>query len=82
MRSMTANDAKKHFGELLDIARREPVAVHKHGRPVTVMLSVEDFDELKSQQAKRWLHDNKAALDSSNDHVEKNGLPLDRHRQF
>ncbi len=82
MRSMTANEAKKHFGQLLDTARREPVAVHKHGRPVTVMLSVEDYDNLKSGPVNQWLRDNKAALDSSNDYVEKHGLPLDRHRQF
>jgi len=47
MKFMTANDAKKHFGELLDTARREPVSVQKHGRPVAVMVSVEDYDELE-----------------------------------
>ncbi|MEE8394113.1 MAG: type II toxin-antitoxin system Phd/YefM family antitoxin [Rhodospirillales bacterium] len=47
MRTMTANEAKKHFGELLDTARSEPVSVKKHGRPVAVMLSAEDYDELE-----------------------------------
>jgi len=50
MKTMSANEAKKHFGELLDIARREPVSVEKHGRPVAVMMSAEDYDEI--QQAK------------------------------
>ena len=53
MRSMTANDAKKHFGELLDTARREPVSIHKHGRPVTVMMSVEDFNDYQQAQRNR-----------------------------
>ncbi|MBL6932232.1 MAG: type II toxin-antitoxin system prevent-host-death family antitoxin [Rhodospirillales bacterium] len=86
MRTMTANDAKKHFGELLDTARREPVSVQKHGRPVAVMLSAEDYEDLKAginpAQSGDWLRDNKAALESSNDYVEKHGLPLARHRQF
>jgi len=50
MRTMSANEAKKHFGELLDTARREPVTVEKHGRPVAVVMSAEDYDEI--QQAK------------------------------
>lgn len=32
--------------------------------------------------AERWLEENKGALESSNRYVEKNGLPLARHRQF
>jgi len=50
MRTMNANDAKKNFGQLLDTARREPVTVHKHGRPVTVMLSIEDFEGYRKIQ--------------------------------
>lgn len=33
-------------------------------------------------KAARWKNDNAAALESSNQWVEANGLPLDRHRQF
>jgi prevent-host-death family protein len=39
---MTARDAKNHFGEFLDSARREPVVVTKNDRPVGIMISVED----------------------------------------
>jgi antitoxin CcdA len=34
------------------------------------------------KRTERWLLENKAALDSSNDYVEKQGLPLARCRQF
>lgn len=34
------------------------------------------------KRGERWLAENKAALDSSNEYVEKNGLPLARHRRF
>ncbi len=42
MKVMTARDAKNHFGEFLDSARREPVLVTKNDRPVGIMISVED----------------------------------------
>jgi antitoxin CcdA len=34
------------------------------------------------KRAELWLVENKAALDSSNEYVEKHGLPLARYRQF
>jgi prevent-host-death family protein len=48
MRSMTAKDAKYSFGKLIDLARAEPVAVAKHGRPVVVVMAVEEFERLKA----------------------------------
>ena len=42
MKVMTARDAKNHFGEFLDSARREPVVVTKIDCPVGIMISVED----------------------------------------
>jgi len=49
MRSMSAKDAKYGFGRLIDIARAEPVVVEKHGRPVVVVLAVEEFDWLQER---------------------------------
>jgi antitoxin CcdA len=34
------------------------------------------------KRAELWLSENKAAIESSNEYVEKHGLPLARHRQF
>lgn len=47
MKTMTAKDAKYGFGRLIDLARAEPVAVAKHGRPVVVVISVEEYERLK-----------------------------------
>ena len=47
MRCMTAKDAKYGFGRLIDLARAAPVAVAKHGRPVVVVLAVEEYKRLK-----------------------------------
>ena len=45
---MSAKDAKDGFGRLIDTARAEPVVIEKHGRPVVVVLSVEEFERLKA----------------------------------
>jgi prevent-host-death family protein len=42
---MSSTDAKTHFGALLDMAQREPVTIHKKGRAVAVMLSMQDFED-------------------------------------
>ncbi len=51
MQTLTAKDAKYDFGRLIDLARAEPVTVAKHGRPVVVVLSVEEYERLKSLDA-------------------------------
>jgi prevent-host-death family protein len=48
MKSMSARDAKNGFGLLLDTARAEPVTIKKHGRPVVIVMSVEEYDRLAS----------------------------------
>ena len=48
MKAMAAGKAKNGFGLLIDTARAEPVTIEKHGRPVAVMLSVEEFERLKA----------------------------------
>lgn len=48
MRTLTAKEAKYGFGRLIDLARAEPLAVAKHGRPVVVVLAVEEFERLKT----------------------------------
>ena len=47
MKTMSARDAKHQFGLLIDTARAEPVVIEKHGRPVVVVLAVEEFERLK-----------------------------------
>ena len=49
MKSMSAKEAKNGFGLLLDTARAEPVTIEKHGRPVAVVLSTEEYERLLSR---------------------------------
>lgn len=48
MRTLNAKDAKYGFGRLIDLARAAPVTVAKYGRPVVVVLSVEEYERLKA----------------------------------
>ncbi len=39
-------------------------------------------EAVRQQKAAQWLEENRAALHSSNEWIEKNGLPLEKYRQF
>ena len=51
MQHISARDAKNGFGRLIDTARAEPVAIKKHGRPVVVVLAVEEYERLKGLES-------------------------------
>lgn len=51
MRTLSAKDAKYGFGRLIDLARAGPVTVAKYGRPVVVVLAVEEYERLKALDA-------------------------------
>jgi hypothetical protein len=62
MKTLTAKDGKYRFGCLIDLARAEPVVI---GRPVVVVLAVEEFEQLKVIEAAgssspRPLHDDRS----------------------
>lgn len=55
MESLSANEAKTHFGDLLLKVQREPVQINRNGKAVAVILSVDDylsFESLKMQYLK------------------------------
>lgn len=65
MRRIAAVEAKNRFGALLDAARREPVAIEKHGKPVAVMVSAEDFEELEALRLGRLREEIQKGLDDA-----------------
>jgi prevent-host-death family protein len=73
MKHMTANEAKTHFGRFLDSARREPVAVLKHDRVVGVMVSIEDYAEMRAFYAQRL----RGLMDEAADAAARAGLDAD-----
>jgi len=47
MQSLTANDAKTQFGDMLLKAQREPVQINKNGKPVAVVISIDEYNQME-----------------------------------
>ena len=56
MHTLTANDAKRNFGELLLNAQREPVKISKNNKDAVVVMSIRDFEELEAMKAEYIKH--------------------------
>jgi antitoxin Phd len=50
---MTSVEAQNRFGQLLDDAQREPVAITRHGRPTAFVVSPREMEELLSARRTR-----------------------------
>ncbi|PHZ58804.1 type II toxin-antitoxin system Phd/YefM family antitoxin [Photobacterium leiognathi] len=48
MHTLTANDAKRNFGELLLSAQRGPVKISKNSKDAVVVMSIQDYEELEA----------------------------------
>ncbi len=70
MQTLTANEAKVHFGEFIDKAQREPVKVTRRGRTVGIMVSEEEYESMRQFYANRLLH----SLDKSGKEAANKGL--------
>ena len=53
MITVTSAEAQSRFGQLLDMARREPVTVTRHGRPAAFIVSPQDMEALLDVRARR-----------------------------
>lgn len=56
MHTLTANDAKRNFGELLLSAQREPVKITKNSKDTVVVMSIRDFEELETMKVEYLKH--------------------------
>ena len=48
MKSLSANEAKTHFGDMLLKAQRSPLQINKNGKPVAVILSMEEYESIEA----------------------------------
>lgn len=51
MHTLTANDAKRNFGELLLNAQREPIKISKNSKDAVVVMSVQEYQALEAMKA-------------------------------
>ena len=54
--TIAASEARRHFGRLLDTSQRKPVIIERRGRPVSVVISKHDYDQMQAQlaEARGW----------------------------
>ncbi len=65
--AIPAAEAKTNFGALLEKVQREPVTISKKGRPVAVMMSMEEFEthqQLKLERLRREVQASLAELEA------------------
>lgn len=82
---VTATEAKNRFGYVCAQAKTAPVFVEKDGRIDTVIVSIQQFEALKSAEQTQTLkarqnqfnQTHKAWLEEQNARFEKNGLWCD-----
>ena len=53
MITMTSAEAQNRFGQLIDTAQREPVAITRHGRPAAFVVSPRDMEEILQDRERR-----------------------------
>lgn len=61
MKTASATDVKNHFGEYLQSTLKEPLVIEKTGRPVAVLVSMEDYERLQALEDAYWIRKAKEA---------------------
>ena len=66
-KAIPATEAKTNFGALLETVQREPLTISKNGRPVAVLMSMDEFEahqRLKLEQLRREVRAGLADLEA------------------
>ncbi|WP_387489516.1 type II toxin-antitoxin system Phd/YefM family antitoxin [Photorhabdus sp. RM96S] len=48
MYALSANEAKTHFGDMLLRAQRAPIQINKNGKPIAVVLSIDEYENIEA----------------------------------
>ncbi|MCU8005653.1 type II toxin-antitoxin system Phd/YefM family antitoxin, partial [Shewanella sp. SM96] len=48
MNTLSANEAKIHFGDLLLKAQQAPIQINKNGKPVAVVISADAYQSIET----------------------------------
>lgn len=82
METLTASDAKREFGDVLLKAQKEPVGINRNGKPVAVMVSALEFEQLQTFKEECLKHELQKGMTSvEKGHVIKSGQVISALRQ-
>jgi len=48
MDALSANEAKTQFGDMLLKAQRSPIQINKNGKPVAVVISMDEYEGIEA----------------------------------
>ena len=54
MRQINSTDFKSHLGEFLELAKEEAITIGKAGKPIAVLMAVEEYEELQRLEDAYW----------------------------
>lgn len=60
MKKVTATEAKNRLGAVLDDAQREPVIIQRQDRDVAVVISMSEFERIRTSNVAAFLEASKA----------------------
>lgn len=63
MKTVHATEAKNRLGALLDEAQREPIVIRRQDRDIAVVLSMADYERLRSGNVRAFLDLRKQVAD-------------------
>jgi prevent-host-death family protein len=55
MKTVAATDAKNRLGAILDEAQREPIVIRRRDREIAVVLSMADYERLRTGNIQAFL---------------------------
>ena len=55
MKILNASDAKREFGEVLLKAQKEPITINKNGKPVVVVVSIDEYEKMLDSKEKQLI---------------------------
>ncbi len=76
---VTARDFQRELGRWQDEAMRHPIRITRHGRARLVLLAVEEYERLASQDRRAFRSED---LDESDLHLIATSMPSEETRQF
>lgn len=50
---LTSVEAQNRFGQLLDTAQREPITITRRGRPIAVLVAIQDYVAMQQESEAR-----------------------------
>ncbi len=54
MKTINSKEAQNNFGALINSAIKQPVVINKHGKPVAVLISFEEYEEYLKLEDLYW----------------------------